>query len=241
MHNPRAAAPATLAFAWLGGVLFVAALIEGGVAYAVRFGEAVPAGRTVTGIASAAIDTLLFSGFALHHSVFARGGIKARVNRIVGPDLERSVYVWIASALFLGVCAAWRDVPGVLWTSSGPLHAALVTVQLLGVGLSGYASRQLDVLSLAGIRQARHDVRGRPVLVARGLYGFVRHPIYFAWLLMVWPAPVMTGTRLVFAAVSTAYLVLAIPIEERALRREFGPHYGRYACAVRWRLLPGVY
>jgi protein-S-isoprenylcysteine O-methyltransferase Ste14 len=51
----------------------------------------------------------------------------------------------------------------------------------------------------------------------------------------------MTGTRLVFAAVSTLYLVVAIPFEERQMRRTMGRPYDDYARAVRWRMLPGVY
>jgi protein-S-isoprenylcysteine O-methyltransferase Ste14 len=58
---------------------------------------------------------------------------------------------------------------------------------------------------------------------------------------MVWPTPTMTGTRLVFAAVSTLYLVAAIPFEERSLRRQFGDAYGAYASEVRWRMVPGLY
>ncbi len=51
----------------------------------------------------------------------------------------------------------------------------------------------------------------------------------------------MTGTRLVFASVSTLYLVVAIPLEERQMRRTLGPAYTTYAGAVRWRRIPGVY
>ena len=80
-----------------------------------------------------------------------------------------------------------------------------------------------------------------PRLRHDSLYGLVRHPIYFAWLLMVWPAPVMTGSRLTFAALTTLYLVVAIPLEERSLRKAFGPAYDHYRRRVRWRMLPGVY
>jgi protein-S-isoprenylcysteine O-methyltransferase Ste14 len=73
------------------------------------------------------------------------------------------------------------------------------------------------------------------------LYRLVRHPIYFAWVLMVWPAPVMTGTRLCFAVLSTLYLAVAIPFEERTLRRTFGPAYDGYATRVRWRMVPFLY
>jgi protein-S-isoprenylcysteine O-methyltransferase Ste14 len=51
----------------------------------------------------------------------------------------------------------------------------------------------------------------------------------------------MTGTRLVFAAVSTGYLLAAIPFEERDLRRTFGDDYVAYSRKVRWRVLPYVF
>jgi protein-S-isoprenylcysteine O-methyltransferase Ste14 len=69
----------------------------------------------------------------------------------------------------------------------------------------------------------------------------VRHPIYLGWFLMVWGAPEMTGTRLVFAAASCVYLLLAIIFEERDLHRTFGTAYQRYARRVRWKVLPGVH
>ena len=78
-------------------------------------------------------------------------------------------------------------------------------------------------------------------LVTTGLYGFVRHPLYFAWTLVVFAAPHMTLTRFTFAAVSTAYLAIAIPFEERALVRRFGAQYSDYQRAVKWRMIPGLY
>jgi protein-S-isoprenylcysteine O-methyltransferase Ste14 len=82
-----------------------------------------------------------------------------------------------------------------------------------------------------------HD--GDPV--ARGTYRVVRHPIYLGWVLLVWAASDMTTGRLVFAAISSAYLVIAVPFEERSLRRRFGPSYDAYRRQVRWRILPGLY
>ena len=59
-----------------------------------------------------------------------------------------------------------------------------------------------------------------------GPYRWVRHPLYLGWLLMVFGAAHMTGDRLVFAAITTIYLLVAIPWEERSLRRSFGAAYG---------------
>ncbi len=51
----------------------------------------------------------------------------------------------------------------------------------------------------------------------------------------------MTGTRRALATLSTAFLRIAIPIEERTFPREFGADYDAYGAAVRWRIVPFVY
>ena len=69
----------------------------------------------------------------------------------------------------------------------------------------------------------------------------VRHPLYLGWALFVFGAPDMTLTRFSFAAISTAYLAVAIPFEEIGLVRTFGSDYEAYRRQVRWRMLPGLY
>jgi protein-S-isoprenylcysteine O-methyltransferase Ste14 len=74
-----------------------------------------------------------------------------------------------------------------------------------------------------------------------GVYGVVRHPLYFGWALLVFGAPQMTVDRFAFALISTIYLAIAIPFEERGLDEMFGPAYDGYRKHVRWRMLPGLY
>jgi protein-S-isoprenylcysteine O-methyltransferase Ste14 len=69
----------------------------------------------------------------------------------------------------------------------------------------------------------------------------MRHPLYFGWMLAVFGTPHMTGDRLAFAVMTTVYLIAAVPLEERSLRRSFGEDYARYARAVRWRMIPFIY
>jgi protein-S-isoprenylcysteine O-methyltransferase Ste14 len=164
-----------------------------------------------------------------------------RYTRTLAPAAaERTIYVWIASILFIAVCVWWQPVPGLLWSVEPPIGWLLAGVQVAGVVLTGLASRRLSVFALAGIRQAEGAPTGG-ALVADGSYAVVRHPIYLAWLLMVWPAPQLTATRAVFAALSSLYLMAAVPFEERALRRMFGERYATYAQRVRWRMIPFVY
>jgi len=231
-----------LALAWTGAALFGVSLLYGAYSYAVLFER-----RTarVSWPAALACDAALFSTFALHHSLFARLGLKAAMARWVPPALERSVYTWVASLLFLAVCAWWQPIAVTLYALDQPWRAAGYAVQCVGIIVTIRSSARLDVLDLAGVRQvqrARDGTAPRHVaLETDGVYGFVRHPLYFAWILLVFGTPVMTATRLAFAVLSTAYLAIAIPWEERSLIHVFGADYHEYRRRVRWRMLPGIY
>ena len=119
-----------------------------------------------------------------------------------------------------------------------PWAWAVGSLQFAGAILTLDAARRIDVRVLAGLRPEPAE---SGELVARGTYRFVRHPIYLGWVLLVWAASDMTTGRLVFAAISTAYLVVAVPFEERSLRRRFGPSYDAYRQTVRLRIVPGLY
>jgi len=221
-----------------GLLAFGASLIYFVYCYSVGFGRVVPGAIEPSAIV---IDVALFTAFAFHHSVFARDECRRLMTAAAGP-LERSVYVWIASILFVVVCAAWRPIAGVAWQVDVPAIAwGLMAAQAFGVWLSLRSAVAIDILELAGIRQLQPGAAAPLEFLARGPYGWVRHPIYTGWFLIVFGAPVMTTTRLVFAIISSAYLLLAIPLEERSLRRAAPGAYERYMRHVRWRLLPGVY
>ena len=103
--------------AWTGGGVFVASLAYFLYQYLWRFGVPVTRGSVLRPVT---VDALLFSVFALHHSLFARTGAKAWVRRFVPDVLERSLYTWLASLLFIGVCRAWQPVPGTLYAWPPP-------------------------------------------------------------------------------------------------------------------------
>lgn len=192
-------------------------------------------------------NVALFSIFALHHSIFARTPLRAWMARTVSPRLERSIYVWIASVSFGAVCLLWQPAGEPLWHADGSARAALRALQAAGIVFTLWAAQALDGLALAGIRQIDAPLPASGVehatvsLQHTGPYGIVRHPIYLGWLLIVWPAPVMTSSHLTFALVSTAYLVIATIYEERSLHETFGPAYAEYARKVRRKMVPGIW
>jgi methanethiol S-methyltransferase len=221
------------AFVWLGGALFVSSLAFCAWWYLVPLGGR----RGVAGPSALLADVLIFSVFALHHSVFARDGVKRALARAVPDRLSRSVYVWTASVLFIMVFVLWRPIGGTVYEVEGAPALANAAIQLLGVWTIAQSVRGLDPLELAGIRP-QAPIGG---LQTTGPYHLVRHPLYFGWALAVFGAAHMTGDRLAFAAISTLYLVAAIPFEESSLVKTFGDDYRRYQTRVRWRMLPYVY
>jgi protein-S-isoprenylcysteine O-methyltransferase Ste14 len=237
-RSARQAGPLGRLFAWLGGAFFATSLLYFLYAYFVRFSGMAPAGADA--LAPLAVDTALFTAFALHHSVLARLGAKRVVERVVTPALERSVYVWGSSALFLACCHWWQELPGVVYRLPGMLHPLGWLMQAVGLWVILRAARTLDALDLAGIRQAAGH-HTATALQTDGVYGRVRHPLYLGWALLTFGAPDMTATRFWFASISTFYLIVAIPIEERSLVREFGDAYRAYRRQVRWRMLPWIY
>ena len=221
------------AWLWIGGGVFCAALAWCAWWYLFVLGRI---DRPGGGASALILDAAIFSVFALHHSLFARDFAKRWFARLT-PQLVRSVYVYAASLLLIAACALWRPIGGELYRASGAAAIALGAIELGGVALIARSAARIDPLELAGI----HAPRAGGPLITGGPYQIVRHPLYLGWVLAVFGTPHMTGDRLAFAALSTAYLALAVPFEERSLARDFPAEYERYRRAVRWRIVPFIY
>jgi len=221
------------AFVWTGGLAFVGSLALTAWWFVVWLGRA----SAYAGWGPLLFDVLLFSVFALHHSILARPLVKTAVARIWPERLLRSLYVWVASLLLILVCLLWRSVGGDVFHDTGALAILHAFVQTAGVVLIGLSVRAIDALELAGIRRATK----RENLQITGPYHLVRHPLYLGWMLVVFGAAHLTGDRLAFAVISSLYLIMAVPWEERSLEREFGQEYLRYKQQVKWRIIPYLY
>jgi protein-S-isoprenylcysteine O-methyltransferase Ste14 len=224
--------------AWLGGAAFAGSL--GCLAYLYAVTLAVPAGPDEPTVRNLAVNLMLFSLFAAHHSIFARPAAKRWMARAFPARAERSLYVWLASLLAVAMCVLWKPIPGVVYEARGGWRFAFWSLQALGLVVIARAASVIDPLELAGIRQASGST-DRGDLKVVGPFRLVRHPIYLGWMLLVFAAPLMTANRLCFAVISSSYLILAIPWEETSLAAAHGDRYREYQRMVRWRVLPGVW
>jgi protein-S-isoprenylcysteine O-methyltransferase Ste14 len=180
-----------------------------------------------------AIDLGLLTLFALQHSGMARPAFRRWWTRIVPQAAERSTYV-LASSLVLAVLFLyWEPIGGVVWqASSVGLHTVVVTWYFCGWLLVLYATLLIDHFDLFGLTQVWRHLAGRPYRASQfntaALYPMVRQPLYVGWLTVFWAAPTMTVAHLVFALLTTAYILISIRLEERNLVSGFGDLYIEY-------------
>jgi len=86
------------------------------------------------------------------------------------------------------------------------------------------------------------EVQEGQQVVDTGLYGLVRHPMYFATILLFLSMPLVLGSIHAFLLflVYPLLLVKRIRNEEDLLEREL-PGYREYKQKVRWRMLPFIW
>jgi protein-S-isoprenylcysteine O-methyltransferase Ste14 len=225
-------------------VFFIAFLYAVGFVSGLAVPKTIDTGAAAPFAQALLINLLLMSAFAVQHSVMARKQFKQWWTQYVPKSVERSTYVLAASLVLLLLCWQWRPMPAVLWHIANPSVAGLV----MGLSFVGWfmvltSTFLINHFELFGLHQVVNNLAGQPMPVPRFrtplYYQFVRHPIYLGFIIAFWAAPTMTVGHLLFAAVTTAYIVVGILLEERDLIDLFGDDYRRYkqrvAMLIPWR------
>ena len=179
------------------------------------------------------INLLLLGLFAVQHSVMARPAFKAVWTRLVPKPVERSTYVLFSSLALILMFALWQPMGVAIWNVENPaLRVLLNGLMATGFFIVLVATFLINHFDLFGMRQVWLYLRGREYTPLRFktplFYKYVRHPLYVGWLLAFWAAPTMTVAHLVFAVMTTAYILVAIQFEERDLITLHGKDYVRY-------------
>ena len=179
------------------------------------------------------VDASLLLLFALQHSIMARPAFKRWWTKIIPEHLERSTYVVLASLCLILMVWQWQPVGGIIWSVENETIKNLLLASFLSGWLMVLASTFLiNHFDLFGLRQVWLYFTGKPYTQLPFripfLYRFVRHPLYLGFMIAFWSAPVMTTAHLLFAVLTTGYILTAIQLEEKDLVGVFGDKYRAY-------------
>ena len=181
-----------------------------------------------------AINLGLLSLFAVQHSGMARPAFKRWWTRFIPAPIERSTFVLASSLVLVLLYWQWRPLPQLVWNiDNDAARWALYGVSALGWLLVLVSTFLINHFDLFGLRQVWSYARRQQTVdgpfVTRVFYRMVRHPLMLGFLIAFWATPTMSAGHLLFALVTSGYILVAVKyLEERDLVAQHGDTYRDY-------------
>ena len=175
--------------------------------------------------------------FGVQHSIMARQGFKHAITRVIAWPVERSTFVLATTVILILLYTYWTPIPAIVWEVEPSFWSGLLIAGFyLGFGLVLLSTFLIDHFELFGLLQVWRNFRDEkaqpPSFKTPLFYNNIRHPLYLGFLIAFWSTPVMTAGHLLFSAIWTAYIFVAIGYEERDLVKLFGDQYRQYMARV---------
>lgn len=180
------------------------------------------------------INLALLSVFALQHSIMARPAFKRVWTKIIPEAAERSTYILMTCVALILIFVFWQPLTSPIWdVSATPFGTVMTMVFWVGWLVVLASTFMIDHFDLLGLRQIYANLKNRDAtqlgFIKFGLYRLVRHPIMTGFLIAFWATPTMSIGHLLFAVVTTGYIVIAVlHLEEKDLIAQIGDDYRAY-------------
>jgi len=172
--------------------------------------------------------------YCVVHSYTATNQFKSRVREKFGPETTRwyrLAYNIFSVVSFIPVLWILRVLPDkMIYFIPLPWPVLTLVVQVIGFIIIALGLSQTGIVSFGGIQPLLKSdpMPNDPGFVKTGIYGWVRHPLYFGGILVIWPAASMTINLLAFLVICTVYFAVGARLEEKRYVESFGEAYVKY-------------
>jgi protein-S-isoprenylcysteine O-methyltransferase Ste14 len=166
--------------------------------------------------------------------IAARGRIPRDAKTFDKVILRIYMLLLLATVVVAGLDAVryrWTPLPFATVYAGVPLAIMAIAPALWALMVNPFAEAAVRIQ-----KERRH------VVITKGPYRFVRHPMYVGVILTGFAAPLILGSGWAFVpAVATLVLfVVRTALEDKTLRAEL-PGYSEFAQHTRYRLVPGIW
>jgi protein-S-isoprenylcysteine O-methyltransferase Ste14 len=179
-----------------------------------------------------AFDALLCALFFVQHSTMIRKSLKNRLHKIISAHYHDAFYSISSGTILLILMIFWQDSHLYIFGQHDGIRTLFRIVFFSGIGLFVWGCLALKSPDFFGLEPIMANIKGTKAtgipFIVRGPYRWVRHPLYFAMLLLIWSCPDASIDRLLFNILWTVWIVVATLLEERDLVNDFGEGYLDY-------------
>ncbi len=178
------------------------------------------------------INSFLSIAFFVQHSLMVRESFKRWSNPIIEGKYNGVVFSLVSSLVLMLVLILWQKSSFVIFTACGGLRWLFRLIFALALSGFFWGARSLGSRDTFGIERMRRNIEGKTTkparLFIRGPYRWIRHPLYFFCIIMIWACPDLTADRLLFNVLWTLWIIIGVILEERDLVSQFGSDYVGY-------------
>jgi protein-S-isoprenylcysteine O-methyltransferase Ste14 len=181
-------------------------------------------------------DLALAIGFAVPHSILLAPPVQTRIKRYLPSGMLGCVHCCTTCISLLVMFHFWIRSDDTVWHAEGWTAIGIVALfyaswvaLLYSLWLTGLGYQTGLTQWWYWLNQTKPPVRP---FVTRGVYRWMRHPVYMSFLGLIWFTPTMTLDHALLTAVWTMYIYLGSYFKDQRLLRYIGTPYREYATRV---------
>lgn len=174
--------------------------------------------------------------FFVQHSGMMRQGFRSRLSHVIPSYYHNAIFALASSLVLIILVIYWQPSNIFLINPPRPVRWLFYGLFFLAAAGMAWGVVALQAFDPFGRLPIKRQLSGKPApsqpFTVKGPYLWVRHPLYFFALVMIWSRADLTADRLLFNLVWTGWIYVGTRLEERDLLFEFGNHYQRYQKTV---------